>query len=207
MGISAFWPAGIYRNANQKTVPIKCRAYYGRSLLDQCQSRGAVGFVGIELPTRRSNRLNGVVNTSGDTLSVDVVQSYGNCPQYIHTRGVQFHRNPQIEISPKREGFTDIPTNVAAVIRASDTFFVTSHNHHDDPRDTGGVARGRPKTLDRDRVLQTALIHYWSKGPANVSISDICNLTGASKPGVYREFGSDDGLKKAVLEVYQGLAI
>ena len=68
-------------------------------------------------------------------------------------------------------------------------------------------ARGRPKTLDRDRVLQTALIQYWSKGPANVSINDICNLTGASKPGVYREFGSDDGLKKAVLEVYHGLAI
>ena len=68
-------------------------------------------------------------------------------------------------------------------------------------------ARGRPKTLDRDRVLQTALIQYWSKGPANVSISDICNLTGASKPGVYREFGSDDGLKKAVLELYHGLAI
>ena len=67
--------------------------------------------------------------------------------------------------------------------------------------------RGRPKTLDRDQVLQTALIEYWSKGPANVSISDICNLTGASKPGVYREFGSDDGLKKAVLEVYHSLAI
>ena len=68
-------------------------------------------------------------------------------------------------------------------------------------------ARGRPKTLDRDRVLQTALIQYWSKGPTNVSINDICNLTGASKPGVYREFGSDDGLKKAVLEMYHGLTI
>ena len=68
-------------------------------------------------------------------------------------------------------------------------------------------ARGRPKTLDRDRLLQTALIQYWSKGPANVSISDICNLTGASKPSVYREFGSDDGLKKAVLKLYHGLAI
>ena len=68
-------------------------------------------------------------------------------------------------------------------------------------------ARGRPKTLDRDRLLHTALIQYWSKGPANVSISDICNLTGASKPSVYREFGSDDGLKKAVLELYHDLAI
>ena len=68
-------------------------------------------------------------------------------------------------------------------------------------------ARGRPKTLGRDQVLQVALIQYWSKGPADVSINDICTLTGASKPGVYREFGSDDGLKSSVLETYRGLAI
>ena len=67
--------------------------------------------------------------------------------------------------------------------------------------------RGRPKTLDRDQILQTALLAYWSKGPTNVSISDICSMTGASKPGVYREFGSDDGLKKSVLETYHDLAV
>ena len=68
-------------------------------------------------------------------------------------------------------------------------------------------ARGRPKTLDRDQILQTALMAYWEQGPANVSINDICNLTGASKPGVYREFESDDGLKRSVLEHYCSLAI
>ena len=67
--------------------------------------------------------------------------------------------------------------------------------------------RGRPKTLDRDQVLQTALLAYWSSGPTNVSISEICSMTGASKPGVYREFGSDDGLKKSVLETYHDLAV
>jgi len=67
--------------------------------------------------------------------------------------------------------------------------------------------RGRPKTLDRDQVLQAALMEYWSKGPRDVSISDICGLTGTSKPGVYREFGSDDGLKVSVLETYHRLAI
>ena len=68
-------------------------------------------------------------------------------------------------------------------------------------------ARGRPKTLDRDQILQTALMAYWEQGPANVSINEICHLTGASKPGVYREFESDDGLKRSVLEQYRGLAI
>ena len=67
--------------------------------------------------------------------------------------------------------------------------------------------RGRPKLLDREQVLQTALIEYWAKGPTNVSIGEICNQTGASKPGVYREFGSDDGLKSNVLEAYRSFAI
>jgi len=56
--------------------------------------------------------------------------------------------------------------------------------------------RGRPKKLDRNLILHSALMEYWSKGPSNVSINDICKLTGASKPGIYREFKSDDGLKK-----------
>lgn len=62
--------------------------------------------------------------------------------------------------------------------------------------------RGRPKTLEREQVLQTALMCYWQDGPSDVPISEICNKSGASKPGLYREFGSDDGLKEAVLDAY-----
>jgi TetR/AcrR family transcriptional regulator, copper-responsive repressor len=66
--------------------------------------------------------------------------------------------------------------------------------------------RGRPKTLDRNHVLQTALMCYWTTSPTDVPISEICNKVGASKPGVYREFGSDDGLKEAVLDAYSEMA-
>lgn len=62
--------------------------------------------------------------------------------------------------------------------------------------------RGRPKTLGRDDVLQTAMISYWADGPTAVPINEICRRSGASKPGIYREFGSDDGLKEAALEAY-----
>ena len=48
---------------------------------------------------------------------------------------------------------------------------------------------------------------YWSRGTKSVSISDICLATGASKPGVYREFGNDDGLKASALETYYILAV
>ena len=64
-------------------------------------------------------------------------------------------------------------------------------------------SRGRPKVLDRDYVLSVALEQYWLHGPTQVSINDICNLSGASKPGVYREFGSDDGLKSQALMAYK----
>lgn len=67
--------------------------------------------------------------------------------------------------------------------------------------------RGRPKTLERDYVLQAALMSYWADGPTSVSISQICLKTGASKPSVYREFGSDDGLKEAVLEAYGNIVL
>ena len=74
-------------------------------------------------------------------------------------------------------------------------------------REVSTQGRGRPKALDRDQVLQEALMAYWSRGTKSVSISDICLATGASKPGVYREFGNDDGLKASALETYYILAV
>ncbi len=51
------------------------------------------------------------------------------------------------------------------------------------------------------------MMQYWVIGPADVSINDISKKLGVSKPGIYREFGSDDGLKVAALQAYQALAI
>jgi hypothetical protein len=47
--------------------------------------------------------------------------------------------------------------------------------------------RGRPKTLERDQVLKTALMYYWASSPTDVPISKICNKSGASKPALYRD--------------------
>ena len=47
------------------------------------------------------------------------------------------------------------------------------------------------------------MITYWSEGPANVSINQICNKAKISKPGLYRELGGEDGLMESVLIAYQ----
>jgi len=67
--------------------------------------------------------------------------------------------------------------------------------------------RGRPQTLNRDKVLKIALMSYWTDGPTRVAISHICKLAEVSKPSLYREFGSDDGLKDAVLDLYREMVL
>ena len=65
---------------------------------------------------------------------------------------------------------------------------------------------GRPQKLNRDHVLNVAMMSYWADGPTYVSINEICKRADVSKPGLYREFGSEDGLKHAALIAYRTMA-
>jgi AcrR family transcriptional regulator len=63
-------------------------------------------------------------------------------------------------------------------------------------------ARGRPRTMNAEQVLDVAMTAYWQSDPADVSVNAICQMAGISKPSLYREFGSEDGLSRAVLDRY-----
>jgi ferredoxin-NADP reductase/predicted pyridoxine 5'-phosphate oxidase superfamily flavin-nucleotide-binding protein len=55
----------------------------------------AVGLLGIELHTRRRNRMNGTVRGLSDKgFAVAVEHAFGNCPQYIQQRDFAFVREP-----------------------------------------------------------------------------------------------------------------
>jgi TetR/AcrR family transcriptional regulator, copper-responsive repressor len=62
--------------------------------------------------------------------------------------------------------------------------------------------RGRPITRNREHVLETATNAYWHDNLAATSVNAICALANVSKPSLYRDFGSEDGLTVAVLERY-----
>ena len=62
--------------------------------------------------------------------------------------------------------------------------------------------RGRPRTMNAEKVLDVTMTAYWQGDPADVSVNAICQLAGISKPSLYREFGSEDGLTCAALERY-----
>lgn len=63
-------------------------------------------------------------------------------------------------------------------------------------------SRGRPRETDPDHVLNVATKAYWHDDPADVSVNEICRMAGVSKPTLYRDFGSQDGLMLAALNGY-----
>lgn len=65
------------------------------------------------------------------------------------------------------------------------------------------ASRGRPKTMDREQTLAVAMQAYWSEDVDSISLNEIGRRAEVSKPGLYREFGNEDGLMKAVLVAYQ----
>lgn len=86
----------------------------------------AVGMLGIELHTRRRNRLNGRIQRQESGFSVQVGHSFGNCPQYIQKRGFKFERMPGASYGGQVESMTALDDAALATIAAADTFFVAS---------------------------------------------------------------------------------
>lgn len=106
----------------------------------------AIGLLGIELHTRRRNRMNGILQQADSGgLSVAVEHAFGNCPQYIQKR--EWSRDEQRH-NPRtpREDFTELDDELTGIIRNADTFFVASYVQHEDGQRSVDVSHrgGRP---------------------------------------------------------------
>lgn len=97
-----------------------------------------IALLGLQLSTRRRNRLNGLIlHNRGGVMRVQVEQSYGNCPQYIHPRDT-FLR----DVTPKPTASVSTNSNVKApytqsnrltkkdalLIGQADTFYIASRH-------------------------------------------------------------------------------
>ncbi|SIQ36602.1 hypothetical protein SAMN05880561_102948 [Rhizobium sp. RU33A] len=117
-----------------------------------------IGLVGVDLVTRRRNRLNGTVQRQSDgRFEVGVVQSFGNCPRYIQSRHFEFVRDPAGNTPTPAIISDELNEEACALIANADTFFVASF------ADQGGQGRqvdvshrgGRPGfvRIDADGAL------------------------------------------------------
>lgn len=84
---------------------------------------GAVGLLGIELHTRRRNRMNGTLSRDGTGWNVDVLQSFGNCPQYIRLRDYAWvDEAPGAAVESAA-----LDASARALIARADSFYVASY--------------------------------------------------------------------------------
>jgi uncharacterized protein len=96
----------------------------------------AMALLGIELPTRRRNRLNGIVQrtAAGGAIGFDlrVEQSYGNCPQYITKRDFSFVRDPAVSSAVAPVAGGELDERARQLISRADSFFVASYVDRED---------------------------------------------------------------------------
>ncbi|KQU08131.1 pyridoxamine 5'-phosphate oxidase family protein [Rhizobium sp. Leaf453] len=101
-----------------------------------------IGLLGIEMQTRRRNRMNGFVSTIEGGFRVDVDQSFGNCPRYIQLRDFAFERQPGRPFQGKVEELPVLDDQARTIIQEADAFFVASYVDREDRRQVDVSHRG-----------------------------------------------------------------
>ncbi|MBV4495690.1 FAD-binding oxidoreductase [Pseudomonas sp. SWRI12] len=99
----------------------------------------AIGMLGIELHTRRRNRMNGVVRRQlAPGLEIAVSQAYGNCPRYINLRQYQFVDAQAV--APRQLTASD--PLVRRLVTAADSFYIATYVVRDGERQVDASHRG-----------------------------------------------------------------
>lgn len=122
---------GFMRTPSDKKVVLNATPLAGDPLAESLtlfnesmMAEFPVGLLGIELETKRRNRLSAMVSDiSNNQISLNVLQTFGNCPQYIHTRTRQA-APVKTQAVPYR--FNKFDGEINRVIEQADTFFVAS---------------------------------------------------------------------------------
>lgn len=119
---------GFMRAPDERLLEIAARPLQGDPLAANLALGAPLGVLGIQLSTRRRNRMNGtVINADANGFSVFVRQSFGNCPQYIQARAHEAIATATTAAAPAPRAETRLlSARAAALVRAADTFFIAS---------------------------------------------------------------------------------
>ena len=122
-------PDGFVTSPDSRTLNIHARPAAGDALEDALVGGADIGILGIELATRRRNRVNGRMARDGvGGLVLAVEQAFGNCPQYIQSRDhtVLPDIDRIAEPRPVKE-LQRLDERARHIISRADTLFIASH--------------------------------------------------------------------------------
>ncbi len=143
---------GFMQSPTPKRLDINAAPVMGDPLAETLEKRSLakdehgtdtrLGLLGIELTSRRRNRLAAhVINHSDEGIHLEVDQAFGNCPQYIQTRELDM-LDPKTLPQPSVKNIQAFDDEAKALIANSDTFFVASYIKSDDTNDNTQASEG-----------------------------------------------------------------
>ncbi len=119
-------PPGFVTAPDETHLAVHARPVAGDPLVQHLAVGAQVGVLGIELPTRRRNRLNGRVTAwAEDELVIAVDQSFGNCPKYIQSRDSVF-LTPEAHQPGAPVWLEALDASATALIAKADTLFIAT---------------------------------------------------------------------------------
>ncbi len=118
---------GFILSPDNRRLSIHTQPVAGDPLTGALVKGRRLGLLGIELSSRRRNRLSGRitrVHPTGIELAVD--QTFGNCPQYIQNRELHYI-DSGIQPEQSMIELTQFDQEAVELISSGDTFFVASY--------------------------------------------------------------------------------
>ncbi len=118
---------GFVSSPDPQTLTLAATPIAGDVLAEHLRPSARLGLLGIELHTRRRNRLNGTIAASSPgRIVVRVDQSFGNCPKYINRKTLARRRGREAARAPVVARALDARAR-EIVARADVLFIASSH--------------------------------------------------------------------------------
>ncbi|MGH7987212.1 MAG: pyridoxamine 5'-phosphate oxidase family protein [Candidatus Binataceae bacterium] len=177
---------GFIQSPNHKLLTIAAMPGFGDPGGAGLYTGASVGGLGIELHTRRRNRVNGRVSLDpgGTGFSLSVDQSFGNCTKYITPRRPTFVRQSSPPTDACFHHFTTFDALTEHIIDQADTFFIASRRidgHAGRSQDADVSHRGGPAGFlhrQNDRTL------IWPEYRGNFFFNTVGNLVLNPRCGI-----------------------
>lgn len=130
---------GFMSSPDPQTLQINLKPQPSDPAQEGMGEGAAIGMLGIELHTRRRNRMNGNIRRLLDHgLEISVSQAYGNCPRYINLRQYSFVRE---QAGDARHLVATDPL-ARRLITAADSFYIATYVERDGERQVDASHRG-----------------------------------------------------------------
>jgi predicted pyridoxine 5'-phosphate oxidase superfamily flavin-nucleotide-binding protein len=129
-------PAGFMNSEEENLLAVKAWPDSGDPLYSCLRDGASIGGLGIELSTRRRNRINGRIESCvvGEGFSIRIQQSFGNCPKYIQARNER-PRHPSRR-APECRTASHLGDSEVSFVAEADTFFIASRSAQLDQQDS-----------------------------------------------------------------------